>query len=708
MLNYTNPKYNGSPFIPVATGDRYYAQDLFRDIRYHQAQRGLILSRLFGSDKIIIEGMEVSQGVGHTIDITLGKSLVPFNVVIPHQTNPWALYPDTETKDIVALIVIEADLLNQSITSANTDGVTTNYVKIKYNEEDGNTRTRAKKSGTYSYEVKPFYTITVDDIAPTSYEVVLETFTSNGSTITFLRGNDDRIEDGIQDINPNIINFPIKSGESLAYGDWVHTDKNGEILIAPSTYETTITKQPSNPNASDTYHDMVILDNDNIACIYTNSSGGVTLVIYDKDGSVIKSETPYTSSVYDIRDTRIFKVGSDRFLVTYLYSPSYTDYYELLDNAGNNISGPAQIDPLIASGASMIKAGGFSNGNYWVLFYGTSNFILKVFNSSGGVVSGPTTVKASHSFNAEFGACTYQGNLCILRHVNSNTLLEAWIYDNTGSIIDSYSYNIEYTVFCPNAYTTTGIPQFGITGMINYRDHLVLAITAYWRNPITGTSNYQYYLETFLARFKFFDYNGDTPPFVALTDLKKINKKISDSVFGLTQNRQFIIKPMQDGKRCFVCSTRTTQGAGPNGIFDMETFQTEEIFPDPPDSSSSTYPTDGGRPTDMGQLSDGSIVQMWSDNSSNIAYVYIRKRNYLLGMVQKINGSDAKINIGKIVVTNRIDLVPRKGYYIDSNGELTDQADGSYKRVGFALNESTIIRDTYPHGGMASNEFITP
>lgn len=195
--NYTNSKYTGTPSIPVAVGDRHYAQDLFRDLRYHQEQNGLVFERLFGTGKVIIEGLVVTQGVGHTINITAGKALNLFNIEIPHRTNAWALPPDTETIDIKTLTVIESNISNLAITSAVTDGVTINYVKLKYNEIDGNTRTRAKKSGTYSYEVKPFYTITVDNVAPTTYEVVLETFTSNGVTITFLGNESDRMNNSL-------------------------------------------------------------------------------------------------------------------------------------------------------------------------------------------------------------------------------------------------------------------------------------------------------------------------------------------------------------------------------------------------------------------------------------------------------------------------------------------------------------------------------
>lgn len=197
MLNYTNPKYSGSPSIPIGTGDRHYAQDLLRDIRYMQDQIGLMYKRLFGSNNMIIEGMIASQGTGHTLNITAGKAVGLFNVTIPHRTNTWVIPPDVETEDINTIIPLESNIVDMAITSAVTDGITLNYIKLAYNELDGNTRAKAKKSGSYSYEVMPNYVITVDSVAPTGYEVVIDTFTSNGTTLTFKRSGDRTIYYGV-------------------------------------------------------------------------------------------------------------------------------------------------------------------------------------------------------------------------------------------------------------------------------------------------------------------------------------------------------------------------------------------------------------------------------------------------------------------------------------------------------------------------------
>lgn len=183
MISYHNPEFIGAPSIPEAVGDRFYAQDLFRTFRYNQDYLGEVQKTLYNNNKIIIKGLIITQGVGHTIDITTGKGLINFSVEI--QTGAWVIPPSTTNADITVFVEIPIAITNQAITGAVTDGVTTNYAKLAYIETDGQTRTRAKKAGSYAFEKIPAYVLTVDNIAPTAYELELARFTSNGATITF-------------------------------------------------------------------------------------------------------------------------------------------------------------------------------------------------------------------------------------------------------------------------------------------------------------------------------------------------------------------------------------------------------------------------------------------------------------------------------------------------------------------------------------------
>jgi hypothetical protein len=89
--------------------------------------------------------------------------------------------------DIEARRVAWTAQTNLAIAGATLDGVTVNYVKVKYAETNGETRARKKKAGSYAYERIPSYTITVNSTSPVEgTEIVLATFTgSTGGTFTF-------------------------------------------------------------------------------------------------------------------------------------------------------------------------------------------------------------------------------------------------------------------------------------------------------------------------------------------------------------------------------------------------------------------------------------------------------------------------------------------------------------------------------------------
>jgi hypothetical protein len=186
MINYQNPKYSGG--IPDATGDRVYSQDYFRDLRYQQQQVGKALEKILGNTNVILEGLAVTQGTGEKINITLGNGVVRFQVTIPDPSATWAVPAATTTDDIFILVEVPA-ILEFDVSGTYTPGGAINYVKLAYSELDGNTRIRAKKAGSYSYEVQSSYTITVDTTAPSIYEIELTRFTEAGGTFTFDNSN---------------------------------------------------------------------------------------------------------------------------------------------------------------------------------------------------------------------------------------------------------------------------------------------------------------------------------------------------------------------------------------------------------------------------------------------------------------------------------------------------------------------------------------
>jgi len=179
---YHNPILNVSD-IPEAVGDRYYGQDLIRDFWNQREYSGQISQDLLNTtSSIIISGLTVSQGAGHTLSWTAGRVKMMFEVETP---TDWTALPPTVTAHDIPIIIDIALATDQAIASADTGGVNVNYAKFSYNQSSTSTRQRAVAAGTYDSEIEPTYTFTCNTTPPTAYEVAFATFTSDGATLTF-------------------------------------------------------------------------------------------------------------------------------------------------------------------------------------------------------------------------------------------------------------------------------------------------------------------------------------------------------------------------------------------------------------------------------------------------------------------------------------------------------------------------------------------
>lgn len=182
ILKHLNRKYSGT--TPVALGDRYYTQDLIRDFRHAQDIVGQLASDLMITIPRHILGGAVTKGAGDTLNITAGRGWVQHSVEIPDTFS--AFPPSKVSADISGVPVWWTQQTNLAIASATLNGSATNYVKVRYNELDGNTRVRAKSSGTYSYETVPSFTFVVNTVAPTVYDLCLASLVGTaGGAFTF-------------------------------------------------------------------------------------------------------------------------------------------------------------------------------------------------------------------------------------------------------------------------------------------------------------------------------------------------------------------------------------------------------------------------------------------------------------------------------------------------------------------------------------------
>lgn len=168
--------------IPDGAGDRYYSQDLLRDLLYLMDRIGLLYKDLINQIPFHVSGGAVSQGVGATLNITAGIGYVKksFQTVLSYSASP----PTTQDEDVDAIRINWTQQTNMTPTGY-TPGGATNYVKVAYIDLDGATRSRAKKAGTWAYDSSPSYLFSVNTTPPTDYELCLKTFTEAGGVFTF-------------------------------------------------------------------------------------------------------------------------------------------------------------------------------------------------------------------------------------------------------------------------------------------------------------------------------------------------------------------------------------------------------------------------------------------------------------------------------------------------------------------------------------------
>ena len=176
MINYHSRVYDAAvpAGIPNAVGDRLYAQDLFRDHYSNVDFAGRFGEKLFGDNDVILYGGVVSKGSGNTVNITACAAVVGFDVQVP---NSFASIPPT-TKAETIKILVEMTAQTNFAGSPTLDNVSTNYIKLAYNEADGSSRSRAKKAGSYVYEKTPSYTLTINTTVPAADEIELARFIS--------------------------------------------------------------------------------------------------------------------------------------------------------------------------------------------------------------------------------------------------------------------------------------------------------------------------------------------------------------------------------------------------------------------------------------------------------------------------------------------------------------------------------------------------
>lgn len=181
-INHHNHNYDGgTPDLPIAAGDRYYSQDLGRDFWFLSSLPPYVIKNMYKTFPILLKDSYIVKGTAWTdLNIPAAAGFVEYSVKVP---DDFSSLPPT-VKTVTSIQFVESPALtNFSISgTATLDGVTTNYVKLAYNETNGSTRNRKKKAGSYAYERVAAYTITVSAAAPTNSQVVLAEVIGDGAT----------------------------------------------------------------------------------------------------------------------------------------------------------------------------------------------------------------------------------------------------------------------------------------------------------------------------------------------------------------------------------------------------------------------------------------------------------------------------------------------------------------------------------------------
>ena len=164
---------------PISTGDVYKGSDLTRDFWWLHDRIGALMADITGASAVLLSGGAVTMVDYTHVAIAAGVGYAPFAVTVGVDN---ASPPTTGSEDVTAVRVAWGAVTGQSLSTATLDGSTPNYVKMKYAEANSLSRTRLKASGSYSFTVAPSNTLTIDDVAPTAYEIALCMLVGDGST----------------------------------------------------------------------------------------------------------------------------------------------------------------------------------------------------------------------------------------------------------------------------------------------------------------------------------------------------------------------------------------------------------------------------------------------------------------------------------------------------------------------------------------------
>jgi WD40 repeat protein len=421
-MNHHNVDYDTT--LPEALGDRYYSQDLIRDFHFKRDLVGRLLYDIAEKASILVSGGLVTQGVGDTLDITPCVGYCDFDVEVP---DSFASLPPTKKTETIKVRVASTQQTNMTISSATLNGSTVNYIKLSYTETDGNSRNRAKTSGSYAYERVPSFSFVVSSVSPTDYDIVLGTIVgSPGGTFTIVQYLPDKFAPFSQ-INNDValsrnhkvlvngshdLTLPTDAQE----GDFVEIDVlDGKVKIIQSNANEIISWRRSLFTTKGTAGYLRLMPGDHAKLIYQGSGLG------PQDPTKISDPaTPPTGN-----GTEVAWSPDGRYLAVSHSTSPYVTIYDWSTGSPVKIANPATLPTGDGSGCAWSP-----DGRYLAVSHSTSPYVTIYDWSTGSPVkiSDPATTPTGLGRGVEW---SLDGRYMAVAHVTSPYVT---IYDwSTGS-----------------------------------------------------------------------------------------------------------------------------------------------------------------------------------------------------------------------------------------------------------------------------------
>ena len=485
MSDHFNHEYDGgSPNIPEGVGDRYYAQDLARDFWYLVNETNIHLKDIFNSFPILLKSSDVVQGSSlHEIDIPIASGIVEYAVNVPNSFS--TIPPSVKSVNILIFVKNTAQTDFDIQSTATLDGATTNYLKLSYDDADGNSRSRAKKAGSYVYEKSRSFVLTCDSSAAGDNEIVLAEIIGDDSTFltitkrfktainTTVIENISSDKDFIQDDNDKILFADVTSGD-ITLGLFNGSNRDGSYILIMAIGATNqvfielvsggTTDYTLNPGDylkvywDDSNYEWVINDSNFLDLYYQSEESDFT----PKSASKIIAETNNQSitlpdiskintplEIFSKGFTQILQADSEN-VISYknkFFTTKGTSGYLQLRNKerakliyrgvddlriepGVKLSDPSSLPAGVSTGCS------FSfDGVYLAIAHATSPYIT-IYKRSGDTftkLSDPATLPASDGYSCSF---SFDGVYLAVGHSTSPYIT---IYKRSGDTFTKLS-----------------------------------------------------------------------------------------------------------------------------------------------------------------------------------------------------------------------------------------------------------------------------